>query len=73
MIRPRFAGALAATILLAACGATSTTMPAQTVASPTAHIADHGPSHIAVIVMENEEYRRHHRLAVGPVHHLARA
>jgi phosphatidylinositol-3-phosphatase len=57
VIRPRFAGALAATILLAGCGATSTTIPAQTVASPTAHIADHGPSHIAVIVMENEEYR----------------
>jgi phosphatidylinositol-3-phosphatase len=57
VIRPRFASALAATILLAGCGGSSTTIPAQTVASPPAHVGDHGPSHIAVIVMENEEYK----------------
>ena len=39
-----------------ACGSTATTLPTQTRPSPPAHLGRSGPAHIAVIVMENQEY-----------------
>jgi phosphatidylinositol-3-phosphatase len=41
-------------LVLAACGATQ--LPAQTDPSPTTHLRAGPPAHVAVIVMENEEY-----------------
>jgi phosphatidylinositol-3-phosphatase len=41
---------------LAACGGAGARLPVQTRSSPTAHVPGGRPSHIAVIVMENEEY-----------------
>ncbi len=50
--------ALAAGLILfaAGCGTASTQLPAQTTPSPPARAAGGRPAHIAVIVMENEEY-----------------
>jgi hypothetical protein len=42
--------------LLAACGSASTHGPVQTRASPVARLSGGRPAHIAVILMENEEY-----------------
>jgi hypothetical protein len=47
---------VAAAVLLAACGTASKALPIQRHPSPIAHAAPGGPAHIAVIVMENEEY-----------------
>jgi phosphatidylinositol-3-phosphatase len=52
--RPQIA-AVAATIALAACGS-STALPIQVHPSPVARAPDGPPAHIAVILMENEEY-----------------
>jgi hypothetical protein len=50
--------ALLALSLITACGGKSTTAgPVQTIRSPPARIAGGAPAHVAVIVMENEEYR----------------
>ena len=43
-------------LTLAACGGTSTALPVQTRPSPRAQLPGGRPAHIAVIVMENEEY-----------------
>ena len=51
------AAALAATaLMLAACGGAGNHLPVQTRSSPPAHVGAGPPAHIAVIVMENEEY-----------------
>ncbi len=56
----RLIGALiasaAAAAGLAACGSARSAGPVQTVASPTARLHGGPPTHVAVIVMENEEY-----------------
>ncbi|MGH2856002.1 MAG: alkaline phosphatase family protein [Solirubrobacteraceae bacterium] len=54
----RAAAGLALTaLLLAACGTSARRAgPVQTVAAPTLHLRGGAPAHIAVIVMENEEY-----------------
>ncbi len=56
--RPRAIAALAGglLVLLTACGGGSRALPIQTRPSPVARPAGGPPSHIAVIVMENEEY-----------------
>jgi hypothetical protein len=48
----------AGTLVLAliGCGSAAQRLPAQTVASPRAHLPAGSPAHIAVIVMENEEF-----------------
>jgi hypothetical protein len=52
-----FAGALLAAMLLGACGASGTIRPAtQHRTSPLARAGTGAPAHIAVVVMENEEY-----------------
>jgi hypothetical protein len=43
-------------LLLAGCGGGKTVGPVQTTPSPKAHLTAGPPAHIAVIVMENEEY-----------------
>jgi hypothetical protein len=48
--------AVAAATVLAACGSASSALPVQTRPSPTARLAGGRPAHIAVILMENEEY-----------------
>ena len=48
--------AVTALIGLAGCGGNGRPLPVQTDPSPTARMADGGPAHIAVIVMENHEY-----------------
>ncbi len=54
--RPRAVSiAVAAALLLSACGA-NRALPVQRQPSPTAHLRTGPPAHIAVIVMENEEY-----------------
>ena len=52
------AGALfaAAAVALAGCGDPSNAQPVQTRPSPTGRLATGRPAHVAVIVMENEEY-----------------
>jgi phosphatidylinositol-3-phosphatase len=47
--------AIGAALTIAACGS-SQAVPVQRVPSPVAHAAGGSPAHIAVIVMENEEY-----------------
>ena len=48
---------VAATVTLAGCGASAAHQgPVQRVASPVVRLAHGGPAHIAVLVMENEEY-----------------
>jgi phosphatidylinositol-3-phosphatase len=42
--------------VLSGCGSDAARIPAQTIASPRARLANGSPAHIAVIVMENEEY-----------------
>jgi hypothetical protein len=56
--RPRTIAALAGglLVLLTACGGGGKALPIQTRPSPVARSAGGPPSHIAVIVMENEEY-----------------
>jgi hypothetical protein len=51
-------GVLASWPTVAACAGSgsSSTLPVQVRPSPRAHLAGRGPSHIAVILMENEEY-----------------
>ncbi len=41
---------------LAGCGDAAVRLPAQTIASPRARLAGGAPEHIAVVMMENEEY-----------------
>jgi phosphatidylinositol-3-phosphatase len=48
--------ALLAATLVAACGSATTALPVQTRASPRAHLGRGAPAHVAVIVMENEEF-----------------
>ncbi len=48
-------GAIIATSVLAACGTSARQLPAQTTPSPRAALA-HPPAHVAVILMENEEF-----------------
>jgi hypothetical protein len=43
-------------VLVAACGTATSQGPVQTRASPIARLPGGGPAHIAVILMENEEY-----------------
>jgi hypothetical protein len=53
----KVAGLLAATVALGACGATAHSQgPVQTTPSPKAHAPGGPPRHVAVIVMENEEF-----------------
>ena len=47
---------LAVPALLAACGTTHTALPVQRSPSPPARLPAGAPAHVAVIVMENEEY-----------------
>jgi phosphatidylinositol-3-phosphatase len=47
---------LALALALAGCGQAASRLPAQTIASPTARVVGGAPGHLAVIVMENEEY-----------------
>jgi hypothetical protein len=47
---------LSVLVALIGCGSAGSRLPAQTVASPRAHLAKGPPAHIAVVVMENEEY-----------------
>jgi hypothetical protein len=47
---------LTALLTLTACGSASSTQPVQTRQSPPAHLPGGRPAHVAVIVMENEEY-----------------
>jgi len=47
---------LASAAILASCGQTDTKLRAQTQPSPKAHLNKAAPAHVAVIVMENEEY-----------------
>ena len=56
--RPRTIASLACVLLvaLAACGGGSRALPIQAHPSPVAHPRTDPPAHIAVIVMENEEY-----------------
>ena len=56
--RARTAVIVSLGVLLAGCGATSpsSSQPVQSVQSPPAHLGGGRPAHIAVIVMENEEY-----------------
>ena len=49
-------GALLCALALPACGSAKIVGPVQTTPSPKARLAGGPPSHIAVIVMENEEY-----------------
>jgi hypothetical protein len=57
MMSRRTAGALVVTALIAACGSAGRALPSQTQAPPRARIAAGSPPRIAVIVMENHEYR----------------
>ncbi len=41
---------------LAGCGSAGSQLPAQTIASPRAQLSGRAPAHIAVVMMENEEY-----------------
>jgi phosphatidylinositol-3-phosphatase len=50
------ASLLALALSLAACGSAQNAGPVQSVASPTARLGGSPPAHIAVVVMENEEY-----------------
>jgi phosphatidylinositol-3-phosphatase len=43
-------------VMLAACGSTKSALPIQRHPSPVAHLRGGPPAHIAVLVMENEEY-----------------
>jgi phosphatidylinositol-3-phosphatase len=47
---------LALALLLASCGSAQDVGPVQSVAAPTARLGGDPPAHIAVVVMENEEY-----------------
>ena len=49
--------ALIVASVLAACGSASTAVPLQTTASPPARLPHGPPAHVAVIVMENEDFR----------------
>lgn len=52
----RAAVALTCTLALAGCASATSGGPVQTTPAPRAHIAAGRPAHVAVIVMENEEY-----------------
>jgi hypothetical protein len=43
-------------LLIGGCGSGSIALPLQTTPSPKAHLPDGRPAHVAVLVMENEEY-----------------
>jgi phosphatidylinositol-3-phosphatase len=48
--------AFALTVALVGCASAGSRLPAQRIASPTARVVGGVPSHLAVVVMENEEY-----------------
>ncbi len=65
--------ALLAAVLFAGCGTSDRRLPAQTTPSPVAHLHAGKPSHIAVILMENEEYGDIVSSPAAPfINHLAR-
>ncbi len=49
-------GGVLIALVLAACGSAGRALPVQRTASPPAHLGAGRPAHVAVIVMENEEY-----------------
>jgi phosphatidylinositol-3-phosphatase len=60
LVRNRVAGFTLVAVLtlgLLSCGSDARQLPAQTTRAPQARVARGAPAHIAVIVMENEEYR----------------
>jgi phosphatidylinositol-3-phosphatase len=54
--RHRAVAAAVITLALAACGGAGAHLPAQTRPSPRVHLSGGVPGHVAVILMENEEY-----------------